>query len=99
MCVNGIRSSCQSGYYSETGASECKPCEPGFYCPGGTDKISCPSGTYGNESGLSKCVECPAGTYFSGTEATSKSQCEDCKEGTYSATNGSSECKTCPDGK
>lgn len=45
--------------------SSVQPCMAGYYCPNGT-LVPCPSGTYGNRSGLSSidmCTDCPSGKY------------------------------------
>lgn len=49
-------------------------CERGFYCPRGSEKQRpCPTGTYGNMTGLSEeweCLPCDPGTYCKGTGTT-----------------------------
>jgi len=67
------------GYYCIGGAYTSNPtdgvtgdiCPRGGYCPVGTDiPVSCPAGTYNNETGgktENSCFECDAGYYCSGT--------------------------------
>ncbi|XP_031647270.1 scavenger receptor class F member 1-like [Oncorhynchus kisutch] len=63
---------CPSGFYClEEGRTHLVPCGRGFYCPRGTaNQHPCPSGTYGNLSGLadeSECSLCEPGMYCKGT--------------------------------
>jgi hypothetical protein len=61
--------SCSAGSYLKLGSSSaiCRPCEPGFFCVGGTKsstsvtlKSACAPGTYSQFS-ASTCTPCPAG--------------------------------------
>ncbi|MGN0930003.1 MAG: hypothetical protein ACI4N3_05170, partial [Alphaproteobacteria bacterium] len=56
-------SKCGAGTYSSTGASSCSTCPAGYYCPGNSDKISCSSGYYQNETGKTSCKSCPTTTF------------------------------------
>lgn len=53
-----------------TGMSHPLPCERGHYCPSASaNQRPCPSGTYGNLSGLaeqSQCTPCDPGMYCKG---------------------------------
>lgn len=37
---------CPPGYYSDAGTEKCAPCTEGYYCPGNSNRIICPRGTY-----------------------------------------------------
>ena len=44
--TSGICRTCDEGYYSsDYEANGCTLCSAGYYCPGGSDEIMCPSGT------------------------------------------------------
>ena len=54
-CIN-----CPAGTYSSNnGSSQCLDCQPGQYCPGGTDKKLCQPGTYQSAIKQSSCINCP----------------------------------------
>ncbi|XP_035765653.1 zonadhesin [Neolamprologus brichardi] len=66
---------CPAGFYcKEQGTTLPLPCERGFYCPSGSAyQHPCPSGTYGNISGLVEewqCLLCDPGMYCRGTGRT-----------------------------
>ena len=106
---NSICYSCEPGYYSKKGATNCTKCPAGYSSDEGAGKcFKCPAGTYSNETDV-KCSECPEG-YFS---KKGSSKCEICQEGTYSneertdceycspgtySEKGSSKCIECPAG-
>ena len=67
---------CQPGKFSNTyhqydavalvwnvvGSTSCELCPKGYFCSGGSNKISCPSGTWSDSEGAvdsSVCVKCP----------------------------------------
>ncbi len=53
-CICGLNNnSCGVGTYYDAASCSCKPCTVGNYCPGGTQPIKCPCGTYGATTGLS----------------------------------------------
>ncbi|XP_037836575.1 multiple epidermal growth factor-like domains protein 11 [Kryptolebias marmoratus] len=71
----GSCETCPAGFYcQDLGMMLPRPCERGFYCPSGSaDPHPCPSGTYGNLSGLveeSQCTLCDPGMYCKGTGRT-----------------------------
>eukprot|EP00667_Euglena_gracilis_P001696 EG_transcript_1697 len=48
--------------YNDNEVSECRPCPVASFSPGGAAGCAaCPSGTYGNRTGLPRCPRCPAG--------------------------------------
>ena len=68
---------CPEGYYCDSKYGPITnyaiySCLNGFYCPNGTRyavEFGCPSGTYGNGTGLvraSQCLSCPPGKYCLG---------------------------------
>ena len=60
---------CPAGKYSAAGASTCTTCTAGYYCPGSSNRVACPAGTYRTSTGgtsLSSCATCPAGSYCTG---------------------------------
>ena len=92
---------CAAGTYSVQGASSCSTCAAGYYCPGSSDKIACPAGTYRTSTGAkskSDCTKCGVGTSSSAIGATSSNTCVTCAIGTYTDSEGNSVCKTCDAG-
>jgi len=105
--------SCPQGMYSAAGstsASDCKPCEAGYYCPGGV-KTPCPAGTSSsatNQIDRSTCTPCSSGYYSTANSSICSicptgSFCENgiaakCPTGTYSPQTGLLKCLTCQDG-
>ncbi|XP_069546971.1 multiple epidermal growth factor-like domains protein 10 [Brachyistius frenatus] len=74
----GSCETCPAGFYCQhQGMNLPLPCERGFYCPSGSaNQQPCPSGTYGNLSGLVEawqCSLCDPGMYCKGTGRTSPS--------------------------
>ena len=55
-------SACGAGSYSGVAWSSCSSCPHSYYCPGASDKIECPVGTYSG-GGLSACLPCPSTQY------------------------------------
>ncbi|KAA0148714.1 hypothetical protein FNF29_06496 [Cafeteria roenbergensis] len=98
--ANAYQYSCAPGTYPNNVHSfdngNCKPCENGFWCPGGvlgqafnTYKKACPPGTIGTgarkRSEADGCDSCPAGTLLAG------SACVACSSGSYCPKDASSE--------
>jgi hypothetical protein len=57
---------CPPGTYQDTvGATACKPCPAGFYCPQAECKepLPCEGGHHTTEVGSTQCSACPANTY------------------------------------
>lgn len=74
-----------------------KPCESGYYCPGGSaGRIACPSGTFGNgvaQSTLtSSCIPCDPGSYQPSLNATACIPCDPLSTG-WQDESGASSCK------
>lgn len=89
-CVTGSASPrpCSEGTYAdELGASVCKVCAPGYFCPLGTAVYStntCPQGYYCPE-GTKRSTEypCPPGTFGNATGLQRGSQCSPAPGGMY----------------
>ena len=62
---------CSPGYYGSPGTinpvtnmlDTCKPCQMGYYCPGGPQQIVCPNGTITLNTTMSKCTICSPDWY------------------------------------
>jgi len=84
---------CAAGYFCKTGASsrypekditrasDFGPCEPGYYCPEGTQTpIPCPAGTFSPQARATNeyfCIPCPPGYVCPGTgNVLPKEKCE-----------------------
>ena len=76
---SGTCSVCESGYFSDYGASVCSPCNPG---------------TYSELSGSEECTSCVAGTYSGSLGAKVSGTCRMCSSGQFSYV-GASECFSC----
>ena len=72
---------CPEGTISQAGATECIPCDVGYYSADPT-----------NSGGDSICLPCAPGAY---TDKPSSSECKPCPAGFYSAAPGSSSCSPC----
>jgi len=71
----------------------CRPCIPGYYCPG------LPYGGYGDKPvNLNRPVACPPGTYLDEYGAARLDQCKNCSAGRYQDRVGKSDCVNCPAG-
>jgi len=91
-------SQCNAGTFSSDGHGACQ---------------SCPSGSYGNESGMAECSRCEPGSSnpLTGMTAcipcltghfmkeTGALRCEQCPKGQYAAKNGQTTCDACPPGR
>ncbi len=88
-CVCGLNdNSCGAGTYFDSASCSCKPCELGHYCPGGTQPIKCPCGTYGAATSLT--TDACSGVCAAGYR---------CPEGSTTATAVACEAgQTCPAG-
>ncbi|XP_038155551.1 uncharacterized protein LOC119792815 [Cyprinodon tularosa] len=89
----GTCETCPPSFYcQDQGMSHPLPCKRGFYCPpASVNPRPCPSGTYGNVSGLAEkfqCMPCDPGMYCKGTGRTVPSGL--CAEG-YICIEGASE--------
>ncbi|GKT35455.1 uncharacterized protein PTSG_02037, partial [Aduncisulcus paluster] len=75
---------CPAGYYTdEVGQSECTECPEGYFCTGGSHRVSCPAGHY-CAAGCSSPVKCPDGYYSNGTTGLiDEDQCLPCPVGHY----------------
>ena len=49
---------------------------------------SCTEGTYGNDTGLEKCLNCPVGKHLLKVASTQQSDCRDCRIATYNPFTG-----------
>ena len=68
---------CPSGYVSEKGQSECKPCNAGSFASGPSTCTPCAAGTYSSYAGYgTNCTLCEVGTYVNTTGATSCIACD-----------------------
>eukprot|EP01022_Parablepharisma_sp_SALTPOND_P016781 TRINITY_DN2541_c0_g1_i1.p1 TRINITY_DN2541_c0_g1~~TRINITY_DN2541_c0_g1_i1.p1 ORF type:complete len:3538 (+),score=416.51 TRINITY_DN2541_c0_g1_i1:4982-15595(+) len=108
--VNGILrcQQCPPGTYSMSGIStECKICEAGYVCLGGTTAqypwnivihrgYKCPKGAY-CPAGSSNPILCPAGTYNPDEGSTSSVSCILCKPSTFGSLPGQEACLPCGD--
>lgn len=93
--------------------SACRPCTPGFFCPGIpfgdrpdlkvnlNRRVACPTGTYLNTSGasnVSDCLDCPMGFY---QDWVGQTACIGCPVGRFVTFAGASsvhDCEACPCG-
>lgn len=107
---------CPSGFYCPTEVTtEPIICPQGSYCiEGSSTPTPCPSGTFGNASGLAsalECTVCPSGSACAigstGSKACSPGtfsnqegggECSRCSAGTYQDAEGQTSCKACEEG-
>jgi len=98
---------CIAGYYA-TADHVCRPCEPGFFCPGDESLQLCPGNSSSDVfapsaadcfcvpgfSGTSDaCAACPPG---SAKHFNGSAACVLCAAGKFQASSAASECETCP---
>ncbi|KAJ3444237.1 hypothetical protein M0812_10089 [Anaeramoeba flamelloides] len=83
--------------YNSTAIDDCV-CKEGEYLNSTRICLSCPEGTYQDESGQESCKKCPVGTNSKKTGVTSIDLCLLCTEGTYQDEEGQTVCKQCPIG-
>lgn len=87
-------------YQSDEGMTACRACEPGHYCPRGSDAPrACPAGSYSIRTDLTADTEClltDPGS-FSTRGATAQSPC---RPGTFARSSGQpGSCERCPEGQ
>lgn len=87
---------CNPGFHHPPGERLCAPCPAGNSCPGAVPPEPCPSGTYGNASGLTVCTQCPPNSGSPSPGATRVSQCV-CAPG-FTGFPGSGLCYACSPG-
>ena len=74
-------------------ATGCTTCTVGYFCAGGSSRISCPNGTYGDAEGQfseTSCKNCEIGYYCSGG-----SHKQACDAGKYNSEPGRSSSLSC----
>ena len=84
---------CMFYNYGDKLESDCKDCEIGYECPGGTNKKECQAGSYTIETSQEICKDCLTGTYSNG----SLYPCTICEVGYYCP--GKTDKIACPIGK
>lgn len=98
---------CPPGMYSLVGWIECKYCDAGYVCLGGTiipnptvrdlhNGYECGVGYY-CPSGTTDPIPCPAGTFSLNYTLGSLDECEPCPKNQFSDKAASTECKVCGD--
>ncbi|CAL8373179.1 unnamed protein product, partial [Gadus morhua 'NCC'] len=76
-------------YVAATHATECQPCDPGWYCSSGSQQL-CPAGFYCPAGWGHDPRSCPEGTYSGEPGLRSLSQCRPCDGGHYCSSANSS---------
>ena len=84
---------CIPGFYA-TQSHACRPCEPGFFCPGDERQVACPAHSLSDIFAVS-ATDCFCVAGFSGTS----DACAACQPGSAKAVNGSAACVLCASGK
>jgi hypothetical protein len=84
---------CAPGEYFS--GAVCLDCDPGTFCPDGTNSLNCSSGQYQPSAGQSNCLNCAPGTSQPNQGSIT---CDDCATGTFSVTSGSAFCADCAAG-
>ena len=82
--VPGLNTTSNGTLTSPSSTSSCVACPLGSGCPGYTDIIKCPPGTYANATGAN-CIACPTGSYSS---VSGSATCTACPAGSYCPTRG-----------
>jgi hypothetical protein len=99
---NNMTEECNEGYYCLGNATTPNPtdgvtgdvCPAGFFCEKGSKKPApCPSGTYMNKTGGTKCLDCPPGY-----QCTRGVAADPCKQGYYCTGKTGSNADPCPSG-
>ena len=90
---------CGKGTFQDAaGATVCKPCGPGVYCPAGSSAaLACPAGSFSNASGMtteSECQSCPAGS----ASAAGATEPALCAPGSFAARTRMPACERCAAG-
>ena len=83
-CPEGTTSPipCADGtYMSQTQATSCLPCTPGYYCVSGSAPALCPPGFYCPQSTGPVWQSCPPGTYSISNGLSNETQCTQCDGG------------------
>ena len=90
---------CPEGTLQDAGgATSCKPCGPGVYCPEGSSAaLLCPAGRFSNASGLAKADECKVCPTGSATPAGATEPAL-CAPGSFAAAEGMATCERCAAG-
>ncbi len=90
---------CPAGSYLPAYSETCTVCEQGYYCPGGTYRLS--SGIQGRNScgttatsnaGSSSVSACKCKAGYEGNASTSSGTCTACQKGHYKSTAGNTTC-------
>jgi hypothetical protein len=89
--LTAVGNVCSSGWYSESGMSQCVWCPAGYYCVNG-NKYGCANNYY-STGGASSCTITPDGY---GKDTTKKSIGMVCGVGYYSNSGTGYVCKVCP---
>ncbi|CAF1064230.1 unnamed protein product [Adineta ricciae] len=94
--ANWMMEICPPGMASPKGATECTPCEKGYYAPysGAAICYTCPKGHMCPNSHLEP-EPCPIGTSNNLTQQTC---CRTCRPGTFTKARGMQQCQNCPVG-
>jgi hypothetical protein len=98
---SSITEICRPGTFSTLGMGVCAACPAGSFCPATASfglygniirydrSITCPPGTFNNNSSETQCQPCPAG-YLS--QSAGSSNCTACTAGFYCTSNSSTAC-------
>ncbi|GMH76479.1 hypothetical protein TrLO_g8185 [Triparma laevis f. longispina] len=86
VCTSEGQTPCPPGQYSNND-SNCKTCEPGYKCPGSTDRMICSPGSSQPSGGQDSCIPCAAGTF---QPSSGHASCLPCSEGHFCPKSSSS---------
>jgi hypothetical protein len=74
--------SCKPGYYSDSGFSQCEPCDRGYFAVlnGSSQCVPCGKGYYSAQKGSTQCQACPQNTFGVSEVSPSEAACEACPD-------------------